>query len=247
MESYGLHGDQQRNLRWFTWLVLLAQLLGLTAVILVAVWMGHFRSGFAWQENPAIEFNYHPLFMIIGMIFLYADAMLVYRVFRNDRKIYVKILHGSLHVAALLFSAVGLKAVFDSHNLADPPKANLYSLHSWMGLITIILFGLQWLGGFLSFLWPGASLGIRKQYMPFHTFWGLTIFCMAVGTALMGIVEKTLFSIMKQYSSMPSEGLLINFLGLTIVALAITVVYIVTKSEYKREPTPDEEHIQLAE
>lgn len=74
MESYGLHGDQQRNLRWFTWLVLLAQLLGLTAVILVAVWMGHFRSGFAWQENPGIEFNYHPLFMIIGMIFLYADG-----------------------------------------------------------------------------------------------------------------------------------------------------------------------------
>lgn len=52
---------------------------------------------------------------------------------------------------------------------------------------------------------------------------------------------------MKQYSSLPSEGLLINFLGLTIVGLAITVVYIVTKSEYKREPTPDEEHIQLAE
>jgi len=69
--------------------------------------------------------------------------MLVYRVFRNERKMRLKILHAVLQALALIISAVGLKAVFDSHNLAAEPHANLYTLHSWIGLITIILFGIQ--------------------------------------------------------------------------------------------------------
>lgn len=75
-------------------------------------------------------------------VFLFASSgILAYRVFRNDRKLYIKILHASMHVAALIFASVGLKAVFDSHN--NSGNANLYSLHSWLGLTVVIAFGLQ--------------------------------------------------------------------------------------------------------
>jgi len=67
-------GGEEGSMCKFTVLVLLVQALGLSAVILVSVWMGHYLGGFAWTEDPARQFNYHPVFMVIGMIFLYADG-----------------------------------------------------------------------------------------------------------------------------------------------------------------------------
>ena len=49
----------------------------------------------------------------------------------------------------------------------------------------------------------------------------------------------------RAYDKLPSEGLLINCLGLVLVALAFCVFYVVTRPEYKRQAAPDEEHIQL--
>lgn len=236
------------NLCFFTTLILIIQALGLTAVILVAVWMGHFLGGFAWQEDPAKEFNFHPVFMIIGMVFLCADSILAYRVFRNMKKTYVKLLHAGIHVGALVFAAVGLKAVFDSHNLPATPIPNLYSLHSWLGLLTVILFALQWVFGLVSFLFPKLSYSLRVRYMPHHVFWGLTIFGLACASALTGITEKVTF-LNKSigYANLPPQGILINCLGLTIVIFAASVFYVITRPEYKRPSSPEEEeHMQLA-
>ncbi len=82
------------------------------------------------------------------------------------KKLRVKILHGSLLALSLIFASIGLKAVFDNHNLASPPKPNLYSLHSWVGLTAVVLFGMQWVCGFVSFLFPKLNENIRKAYMP---------------------------------------------------------------------------------
>ena len=88
-------------------------------------------------------FNYH----LISIYFLL--GILIYRVFRHERKKKLKLTHAIIMISSFLLTVIGLKAVFDSHNLkkdADgnpAPIANLYSLHSWMGIITVILFAMQ--------------------------------------------------------------------------------------------------------
>lgn len=68
-------------------------------------------------------------------------AILAYRVFRNSNKRPIKFLHAGLHIGALVFSVVGLIAVFDFHNKKGIP--NMYSFHSWLGITVVGLFVLQ--------------------------------------------------------------------------------------------------------
>merc|ERR1719300_1907136 len=56
---------------------------------------------------------------------------------------------------------IGLQAAFDSHNYAIPLKPNMYTLHSWVGLLAALLFGIQWALGFAAFLFPKFSADLR--------------------------------------------------------------------------------------
>ena len=125
--------------------------------------------------------------------------MLVYKIFPNTKKIIIKILHAILHVGVMAFAIAGLIAAFDSHNKKTTPIPNMYSLHSWIGLSAVILFGLQWVAGFVSFLFPRLSDGLRAAYLSYHKYWGIAIFVMVIAAALMGITEKAFFSLGKEY------------------------------------------------
>ena len=67
--------------------------------------------------------------------------MIAYRVFRDDSKPKVKLLHMFIQAIAFAFGVLGLKAVFDFHN--DNNITNMYSLHSWIGMTTFVLFSCQ--------------------------------------------------------------------------------------------------------
>lgn len=122
-------------------------------------------------------------------------AMLVYRTGRSRPKKSLKLVHASLHLAAFVFSVVGLKAAFDSHDLAVPSRPNLYTLHSWVGLIAVVLFAGQLAFGFAAFLYPGLSPGLRAALLPVHAHLGAAIFAAAVAAALLGILEKNIFAL----------------------------------------------------
>ncbi|XP_064862592.1 transmembrane ascorbate-dependent reductase CYB561 isoform X1 [Oncorhynchus nerka] len=182
----------------FPWYVGGTQVLGLACVVITGVWMGRYHGGYAW-DGSGQEFNVHPLCMVLGLVFLYGDAILVYRVFRNESKRNVKVLHAVLHLLALIISIVGIVAVFDFHNHNKIP--NMYSLHSWCGMLTFVLFCVQWLMGLGFFLFPGTLMALRSWYLPLHVFFGLAMLAMSLATCLLGISEKLFFSIQLSQSA----------------------------------------------
>ena len=54
-------------------LVGIAEMLGIICLVLVGIWMSHYRGGFAW-DGSGKEFNFHPVFMIFGLVFLYGNG-----------------------------------------------------------------------------------------------------------------------------------------------------------------------------
>ena len=48
------------------------QVVGLMMVVLTGIYTGH--NGFAWRDNAGLQFNWHPLLMTIGMIYLYGNG-----------------------------------------------------------------------------------------------------------------------------------------------------------------------------
>lgn len=186
-------GSSTRHLVNFRLLYIISQLVGVVAIVLMICWIGIHLGGFAWTSQPGVQFNWHPLLMTIGMIFLYGNSILVYRGFRFARKRPLKLAHASVHGTAFLFTVIALVAVFDSHNLADPPIPNMYSLHSWVGLTAVLCFSMQYVVGFVMFLFPQFSDVVKETVMPFHVFFGVMGFVMSIGAALLGLSEKSFF------------------------------------------------------
>lgn len=83
----------------------------------------------------------------------------------------------------------------------------------------------QWVAGFVTFWYPGGSRNGRAILLPWHVFFGVYIYALAVATATTGILEKATFlqtnKVISRYST---EALLVNSLGILIVVLGGFVV-----------------------
>ena len=58
------------NWCFFGWLLGLTQLLLHGALGLVLFWVFQYLGGVGWRDQPKLEFNYHPILMIGGFIYL---------------------------------------------------------------------------------------------------------------------------------------------------------------------------------
>ncbi|CAK8681240.1 transmembrane ascorbate-dependent reductase CYB561-like [Clavelina lepadiformis] len=242
--------EDSGNLRGLPWMLAISQVAGIAMVVMIGVWLNTYLGGFAWDGGPK-EFNLHPLCMICGMVFLYGEAALVYRVFRNSRKLKVKLIHAGLLFLAFFAIIIGLVAVFSFHRANN--IANLYSLHSWCGITTVIMFCFQLLLGFLTFLFPGARSSLRSTYLPIHQFFGGAILVLAAISSISGINEKLFFVYAKDpknpdkvtYPQLPGGAVFGNVCGLVVVAFVFLILFIIQRSEWKRPTDPEEEALSI--
>jgi len=224
----------EQDLRGLRPSFIISQVVGVSMVVLMSIWTGHFMGGFTGQSNPQLEFNWHPLLLTISLVYLYGNGILIYRLGRHERKNRLKVAHATVMGSATVLACLGLKAAFDSHTLAvdkegkSSPIPHTYSLHSWCGMFTISLAVAQWFLGLVTFL-------------PIHIFTGLTIFILACATALMGITEKAFFRLSDHYKDKSAEATLVNMLGMSIVLFCITVVGMAAKQSFKRLHRPEDQ------
>ncbi|KAL8124769.1 transmembrane ascorbate ferrireductase 2 [Apium graveolens] len=199
------------------------RLVGISVSALLLTWTLHFRGGIALiSDNKDLIFNVHPVLMVISLVFLNGEAMLAYKTV-SGTKSFKKLVHLTLQFLAFFLSLIGVWAAIKFHN--DKGIDNFYSLHSWLGLLCVFLFSIQWAAGFATFWYPGGSRNSRSSLLPWHLFFGVYIYALAVATCATGILEKATFlqtnHIISRYSS---EAILVNSLGILLIALGGFVI-----------------------
>lgn len=222
----------------FYLLYLLCLCLGLACVVCVCVWSDQWRGGFAW-DGSILEFNWHPVLMVTGLVVVYGVGAVVYRIplTWGQNKLPWKLLHAALMLIALILSIVGLCAVFDYHNVNK--ISNVYSLHSWIGITAAAVFALQWVCGAAGFLLPWSPTTLRKLLKPVHVWLGGIILLLSIAACISGINEKLFFALKgntteTKYSNLPPEAVLGNSLGVLIVAFGLVVLKILSNHEWQR-------------
>ncbi|CAN0876801.1 Probable transmembrane ascorbate ferrireductase 3 [Linum grandiflorum] len=194
-----------------------AHVFGILGIILMLVWLLHFREGIEYDsDNPARVFNVHPFLMFCGFIFLVGQAMMAYKSVPASREAQ-KAVHMVLNLVGIALGITGICAAFRFHDMVN--AEDMYSLHSWIGLTTFCLVGLQWLLGFFTYMFPKASHGTRGNMMAWHISGGRALLYMAICAALTGLMEK--YSILRLQGY--GEARLVNFIGLCILLFGIFV------------------------
>nr|XP_046242152.1 lysosomal membrane ascorbate-dependent ferrireductase CYB561A3 isoform X2 [Scatophagus argus] len=224
----------------------LSLLLGLACVVCVCLWNSKWRGGFAW-DGSALQFNWHPVLMVTGLVVLYGYGAVLYRIplTWGQNKLPWKLVHATLMLLALVLSIVGLCAVFDFHNAKN--IANLYSLHSWIGITATALFAIQWVVGLTSFLLPCSPTSLRKLLKPIHVWFGGSILTLSIVACISGINEKLIFSLKgsgngtQPYANLPPEAVLGNSLGVLIVAFGLVVFKILSNHKWQRPDSGPED------
>ncbi|XP_020582910.1 probable ascorbate-specific transmembrane electron transporter 1 [Phalaenopsis equestris] len=199
--------------------LVLAQIFAAAAITLMLVWILHFRGGVSLKaKNLQRLLNAHHVLMLFGPIISTGQAIMAFKTIPGRRKVR-KLIHMLLNLAGLILGVLGLYAIFKFYSEVNEP-ADLHSLHSWTGIGVMGLYVIQFFLGFSFFLFPGAQKNMRTDMKPWHAFFGLVIFILAVFTSGTGLIQRFRFlNLLKE-----REAYVLNFTGIAIILFGIAVV-----------------------
>ncbi|KAI5636317.1 eukaryotic cytochrome b561 domain-containing protein [Phthorimaea operculella] len=190
--SYESDEHERGACEWceYALIITLATVLLIGVSALTIFWAYFYRGNFAWndEKDPEKQFNLHPVLMVAGFVTFSGFSVLLYRICRCFRRIYVKLLHAIFHALAFPCIVIGFLAVLDYHNKKG--ITNFYSLHSWIGLVAMGLFGIQHIFDTLVFLC--IAIGFLAQ-LDYHNKKGITNFYSL--HSWIGLVAMGLFGI----------------------------------------------------
>ncbi|XP_041990997.1 transmembrane ascorbate ferrireductase 2-like isoform X1 [Salvia splendens] len=162
-------------------------------------------------------FNVHPVVLLIGLVVLNGEVLVI---------------DFSLLFLVFLLNVIGVVVVWK--NRIERGKENFYSLHSWLGLLSLFLFGIQWTLGFLTFYYPGGSRNGRASLLAWHGYLGHYIYGLSVITCVTGFLGRaTSLQTHGTISRYSTEAILINSMGVLTLVLAGFVILGVQSPVYR--------------
>lgn len=175
--------------------LIVAHVFAILVVVLTSRWVSQL-GGLSWQKGHAkLVFNWHPLLMILAFCFMTVSSLSFryhhYQLMGVSRTT-SKLLHGVGWAVAAVCMVVGVVAAFMSHNdRVSGFIANLYSLHSWVGIAVLLLYMIQFSVGVGAFAVPNYySATSKAKILQVHAFFGPILYLSVMLTILLGIQEK---------------------------------------------------------
>lgn len=214
------------------------------SLVFVSLWFGVEEAGFTLEHSDKRLFNLHPLLMIIGPISCSSFAGTIFKSFQNSelrgdeatrQRLWLKRVHLCLHLVSLCCMGVGVYIVFQFH--AANQIKHFYSLHSWLGLLSVGCFCLLYVPSFGIFHYPQGTELTRARLIQQHKKLGLCLlFVLLPVVSVSGILEKLTFEKActvaeadPQASTMNMRCLYGNLLGVMIVCVSVLSLFIVLR------------------
>eukprot|EP01041_Mallomonas_annulata_P013307 gene13307-28193_t len=209
-----------------------AQVLSAICVVLMCLWADnenetdYYLGGL--QKEPEASEMWHIILMTVSMGFCLVQAILAYRLLPFGHTV-DKYLHGIINLAGLICAFIGIAKIVHNRNEEHSPPRHFISLHSWLGLITLVLYVQNYVFGFIHFALPLLSPKMKKLYLPNHKFLGLMTLGAAVVTMIAGMVhvDETWKdgNPATEYSKFPPGKKIGNGLGVILLIMVILVAF----------------------
>jgi cytochrome b ascorbate-dependent protein 3 len=159
-----------------------------------------------------------------------------------------KLIHGCFHSLAIACFSLGLAAVVAANDQTNKGEggytANLWSLHSFIGIAALILYVQNYLLGFSTFMLPYASVQIRYFYAKYHRQFGrmfLIASTAAICTGIMDIMldlscepevsHRDVNTGKVYFDSVPLGCRMVNGAGILVLIASLCALYSVSNVE----------------
>jgi len=178
----------------------LAIICAFAALVLVCIWAQDPSANEPYIGTPKWENDtfpsYHPVLMVSGFFLSQVLGICTWSLVPNHDV--AKAIHGTFMMAAIGCMIAGLYAVVDFEQYVY--MASLTSMHSWVGVMTITLFGIQVIFGMVMGAMKGMNSPMSQSFATMHRGFGIVTLGVTTVTIISGI-QSLLISPVTGYNS----------------------------------------------
>lgn len=228
-----------------------------------------------WAHGPNVDegylgglnmneqiFNWHPVLMVAGLVFSLTSGVLSYRLLPIPHTAQ-KIAHVLCHSGAVVCMSVGLACVLKSANdtSKNPYGAyspNFYTIHSFIGIAVICLYGLNFILGLFHYMMPNTDIVLKQKFMPTHVFLGTFLLFAVLAAVESGIMyvnsgcyyqpSKADLNPAENYSKLSDGCILGNNIGIMVLISVFYTFYAMFRfgaAKSDRSGENDGKHLDL--